>query len=302
MKTMWFTLSLLTIAAWALSDLFSKRGTKPEDKTSHLKLIIVVGIFMTAHAAIYLLTSGTDFSPKAMLTYAPVSAMYILAMGLGYAGLRYIELSISTPICNSSGAVACVLCIVFLKQSMSPMQAVGVIIVTLAIFLLSMSEKEAADRELKEPGDRKSRFDDKFLALLFPLFYCFIDGFGSFLDAFYLDTGILEEGVANTAYEFTFGICALVSYLYLRFVKKERFSLFRHKDFCIGAACETAGQFTYIFALGDNAVVAAPLISSYCVFSVLLSRLILKEKLKPLQYIIIAALAAGIVILGYFDV
>lgn len=299
---MWFTLSLLTIAAWALSDLFSKRGTKAEDKSSHLKLIIVVGTFMTAHALFYLATNDVDFSPKAIITYAPVSGMYILAMALGYAGLRYIELSISTPICNSSGAVACVLCIAVLKQSISPMQIVGVVIVTVSVFLLSMSEKEPKGEKLRAQGEKGSRFDNKFLALLFPILYCIIDGFGSFLDAFYLDTGILEESVANLAYEFTFGICAVCSYLYLRIVKKERFSYLKHKDFCIAAACETAGQFTYIFAMGDNAVVAAPLISSYCVFSVLLSRLFLKEKLKTKQYIIIAALVTGIVILGYFDV
>ncbi len=299
---MWFTLSLLTVAAWALSDLFSKRGTKPEDKSSHLKLIIVVGTFMTAHAIFYLITNDVEFSPKAIITYAPVSGMYILAMALGYAGLRYIELSISTPICNSSGAVACILCIAVLKQSISHMQILGVVIVSVSIFLLSMSEREPKKEMLREPREKSSRFDNKFLALLFPLLYCFIDGFGSFLDAFYLDTGILEERVANLAYEFTFGICAICSYLYLRFVKKEPFSFLKQKDFCIAAACETAGQYTYIHALGDNAVVAAPLISSYCVFSVILSRLILKEKLKGKQYIIIAALVTGIVILGYFDV
>jgi drug/metabolite transporter (DMT)-like permease len=165
-----------------------------------------------------------------------------------------------------------------------------------------MSERETERESLRAASEKSSRFDNKFLALLFPLLYCFIDGLGSFLDAFYLDTGILEENVANLAYEFTFGICAFFSYLYLRFVKKERFSFIGQKDFCIAAACETAGQFTYIHALGDNAVVAAPLISSYCVFSVMLSRLILKEKLRAKQYIIIAALVSGIVILGYFDV
>ena len=41
-------------------------------------------------------------------TYLPVSVLYILSMTLGYVGLRYIELSISSPICNSSGALVAV--------------------------------------------------------------------------------------------------------------------------------------------------------------------------------------------------
>jgi len=59
---------------------------------------------------------------------------------------------------------------------------------------------------------------------------------------------------------------------------------------------ETAGQFAYIYALGDNAIVAAPLISSYCIFSLVWARIILKEKLSWKQYLVIAAI--GIVILG----
>ena len=45
-------------------------------------------------------------------------------------------------------------------------------------------------------------------------------------------------------------------------------------------------------------VVAAPMISSYCVASLLWSRIFLKEKLSKAQYAVIAVAAAGIVILG----
>ena len=43
-----------------------------------------------------------------------MSLLYIGSMALGYLGLRYIELSISSPICNSSGALVAVLTLVFL--------------------------------------------------------------------------------------------------------------------------------------------------------------------------------------------
>ncbi|MEG2394397.1 MAG: hypothetical protein RSC36_05145, partial [Ruthenibacterium sp.] len=64
------------------------------------------------------------------------------------------------------------------------------------------------------------------------------------------------------------------------------------------ALCETAGQFAYIFAIGANAVVAAPMISAYCILSLLWSRIFLKEKLTRGQYAVIAVAAVGIVILG----
>ena len=71
----------------------------------------------------------------------------------------------------------------------------------------------------------------------------------------------------------------------------------------IGAVCETAGQFAYIYAIGDEAHVmfAAPIISAYCVASVIWSRIFLKEKLSFKHYLSIAVVVVGIAILGLFD-
>ena len=70
-----------------------------------------------------------------------------------------------------------------------------------------------------------------------------------------------------------------------------------------GAVCETAGQFAYIYALADteHVALAAPIISAYCVASVLWSRIFLKEKLSWKHYAMIALVVAGIVILGIYD-
>ena len=117
----WFVLSLIAILFWSGSDLFSKMGSKPDDKYSHWKMVMAVGAVMGLHAII-MLALGTPFHPRDIITYMPASAMYILSMVLGYVGLRYIELSISSPICNSSGAVAALLCFLFLGQRMTGLQ------------------------------------------------------------------------------------------------------------------------------------------------------------------------------------
>lgn len=49
-------------------------------------------------------------------------------------------------------------------------------------------------------------------------------------------------------------------------------------------------------------MLSAPIISAYCVASVLWSRIFLKEKLSSKHYIAVAAVVVGIVILGVFDV
>ena len=294
---MWFTFSILTIIAWGGSDLFSKQGTRPEDKFSHHRIVIIVGAVMGLHGLGYIMFTQTVFDPVSIIRYLPVSALYIGSMAIGYAGLRYIELSVSSPICNSSGAVTAILCFVVLKQTMAPIQLLGVAVICVGILLLSIFEKRKSG-VVTDESDRK--YTKSVIAILFPILYCIIDGAGSFTDAWYLEN-IMDESQANLAYEFTFAICGALSYLYLTRLRKEKFSFFKEKSFCAAAICETAGQFTYIYAMGDNAIVAAPMIASYSIFSVVLSRIFLKEKLSRSQYAAIGMVMMGIAILGFFE-
>ncbi|MEG2698558.1 MAG: EamA family transporter, partial [Ruthenibacterium sp.] len=126
---------------------------------------------------------------------------------------------------------------------------------------------------------------------------CLIDGLGTFADALLLDT-VIGEAQANIAYEFTFLAMAVLAFLYVVVIKKQKLRVPTEAPKLAAALCETAGQFAYIFAIGANAVVAAPMISAYCILSLLWSRIFLKEKLTRGQYAVIAVAAVGIVILG----
>ena len=64
------------------------------------------------------------------------------------------------------------------------------------------------------------------------------------------------------------------------------------------ALFETAGQATYVYAMSGMAVVAAPMIASYSIVSLILSRIFLKEKLSAKQYVAVAIVMLGIAALG----
>lgn len=294
---MWFWLSLVAIFCWSGSDLFSKIGSKIDDKNSHWKMIIAVGTIMGIHAIIEIYL-GAEFKFWDIIIYLPVSFIYIFAMIFGYIGLRYVVLSISTPICNSSGAVAALLCFFILKEKMNGLQVVAVTLVCIGIFLLSVIEKEKNKVEDMQVGRVQDRmYTNRFIAILFPIFYFVLDGVATFGDALILDKYITEEA-ANIAYELTFLIMAFFAFVYVVVIKKQKIKLSAEKPKMLAGVFETAGQFAYIYAIGSNAIVAAPLISSYCIFSLIWARLILKEKLLLKQYFVIAIAAIGIVILG----
>ena len=293
----WFFFALLTILFWSGSDLFSKIGSKPDDTYSHWKMIMAVGLVMGLHG-IYMVATGTPFAFSDIITYLPASALYILAMIFGYVGLRYIELSVSSPICNSSGAVAAILCFLVLGQTMSGLSLFATVLICLAVVLLGVLER-GQDEEARALRRQQAgvKYEKSIIAILFPILYCIIDGLGTFADAFLLDVRIAEEQ-ANIAYEFTFLFMAVCAFVYVVIIKKQKLVLWDEKPKLAAALVETAGQFTYIFAIGANAVVAAPLISSYCVFSVLWSRIFLKEKLNWKYYAVIGMAVAGIMIFG----
>lgn len=305
---MWLIFTILTTLLWGAADLFYKKGARGgEEKYSHLLTGITVGLVMGAHAVFMLLTANVGYNPINILIYLPVSLFYIISMVVGYLGLKYLELSISSPVQNSSGAVVCILCLIFLGERLDLLSGISVAVITLGIVLLGWCER-VKPSEIA-PEDKK--YSKSAFALVFPLIYCVLDAMGTFLDAFYLDdieaTPLIDvteetfENVANISYELTFLIAAAVMLFYILVIKKEKIEIPKQGNKLVAAIFETAGQFFYVYAMSGNAVVAAPVIAAYCVVSALLAGIFLKEKLKPLQYVAITAVIAGVILLGVVE-
>ena len=302
---MWFWLSLIALLCWSGSDLFSKIGCRDEDdRLSHLKMVMAVGVVMGLHAAFEIFVGGTEISFSIILTYLPVSLLYIGSMTLGYLGLRYIELSVSSPICNSSGALVAVMTLVFLGgEDYSPLAVFAILLVCAgAIGLGVVDATEDPELRAARQAEGNRKYAKSFLALALPVAYCILDAAGTFADNRVLET--LDEGSANVAYELTFFAAAVVCFVYVVLIRRDRLLPKKEAPKYLGAVCETAGQFAYIYAIADteHLAMSAPIISSYCAASVLWSRLFLREKLSWKHYAMILLVVVGIAIMGVFDI
>ena len=301
---MWFILSLVTLICWSGSDLFSKIGCRDaNDKYSHLKMVMAVGVVMGLHAAYEVFVGGVEINLDIMLTYLPVSLLYIGSMALGYLGLRYIELSVSSPICNSSGALVAVMTLFMVGfGEYSPLALAAIALVCAGAIGLGIVDY-CEDDELRAERQKASnyKYSKSLLALALPVAYCILDAVGTFADNRVLET--LNEDSANVAYELTFLAAGIICFIYVVLIKKDRLVPKMEAPKYIGAVCETAGQFAYIYAIADteHLAMSAPIISSYCAASVLWSRLFLKEKLSRKHYIMIGLVVVGIAIMGIFD-
>ena len=301
---MWLFFTLATTLLWGVAELFYKKGSHENRKYDHLRVCIMVGAVMGIHAVFTLLTSDISYDPVNLIKYLPVSGCYVLSMACSFFGIRFIEESLSDPIENTSGAMCSLLCVIFLGESISPIIWVAIAIIVVGILGVGYQERSA------DVG-RRQRLGNKLAVIAFamPFCYAFIDALGSFLDVFFLElessplVGVNEENielVANISYELTFAIVGLVMFLFMKY-KQVQFELPKQKDKLIAAVCETACQLTYVYAMSGNGAIAAPILSSVCVVSLLLSRIFLKERLTKKQYLFIATIILGILILAVVE-
>ena len=301
----WLFFSIATAVLWGTAELFYKKGAQPNEKYSHLKISVWVGVVMGIHAVYTLLTQNIGFNPMNLLIYLPVSLFYIFSMTFSYFGMRFLEESISDPIENTAGVICVLLFAIFMGDEFSALTWIAAAVITVGVVGVSYLENKGETPRKKTYGKKLA-----VVAFIMPFLYALLDAFGTFLDdAFFLVEDIASapfvdvteetmEAVANTSYELTFALFALILFIFMK-AKGVKFGpVKQHKDKIMAAVFETAGQFTYVYALGVADAIAAPILSSVCVVSLLLSRIFLKEKLSWKTYAFIAVVIVGILLLA----
>lgn len=322
---------------WGLADLFYKKSNVDGDRYSHLKTAVWVGLMMgfvslvltilsllkngggaipDAITAETLFTSDTSIF-SAAVKYLPASLGYIISMVIGYAGMRYLEVSIVSPVQNASGALSAIAMFIWFSvtgsigsfwEEFTLLHVIGTVPIVVGVIALGIVEQRLAKAEgaLDLPKEeRKYRYGA--LALLFPILYCVFDTLGTTADGIILDekAGLgLGEIDVLILYGFTFFLAGIVCWIVLYFKEKKVYNPFAKPEWKTrfpAALFEQFGQIFYVYALADNPIVAAPMIASYCIVSAILSRIFLKEKLKPAQYACIVTVIIGIVIMGIAD-
>ena len=301
----WLFFSVATALLWGTAELFYKKGAQPNEKYSHLKICVWVGVVMGAHAIFTLLTQDIGYNPVNLLIYLPVSLFYIISMAFSYFGMRFLEESISDPIENTAGVICALLFVIFLKEEISALTWVAIGIITVGVLGVSFLENHGETTRKKTYGKKLA-----IVAFCMPFVYALLDAVGTFLDdAFFLVEELADapfvdvteetiEAVANTSYELTFALFALGLFIFMKHKKVKFGPVPQHKDKILAAVFETAGQFTYVYALGGVDAIAAPILSSVCVVSLLLSRIFLKEKLNWKTYVFIAVVIFGILLMA----
>jgi drug/metabolite transporter (DMT)-like permease len=193
------------------------------------------------------------------------------------------------------------------------LDAIATISVIVGVVLIGKEEQALFKAEMHlEDGKKKHRYGA--LVLFFPLIFALIDVF-SVAEIGGINgnsDGIVSEGAVATipAIDFFifeclgFAVISIFVWLYLFIVKKDAYNPFERKEMirCGAATGETFGTMTFILAEAINPVLTAPIALMYCIVTIVLARIFLKERLSKKQYLFLGLVIFGIVLLGISDI
>lgn len=314
----WLLLTLSCIILWGITDILYKKSSDYNDPLSQYKTFVWIGIVMAPAGVIMAICSDTLLDSIMMvkdnLYLIPLCIFYAIALFFGLLGAKHLDASVVSPLENIDGAMAAIILYFFflftdrshITDKIGLVQLVGTVAIVVGVVLLGIQEQSLSKQETHLSEDKK-RHRLGALALIFPIVYNLVDAVSM------VAVGITvseETEVAIPDIDFFifeslgFVIVAICMWLYMLIVKKYKYNPFKKEELvrCGAATGETFGTMTYIFAVAGNPILTAPITSSYCLVTIVLARIFLKERLTKKQYLSLAFLVVGIALLGVSEI
>ena len=314
----WLLLTLSSIILWGITDILLKKSLQQPDPLSHFKTFIWIGLVMAPAGCIVAICSDTLLDSIVMLAdelyLIPLCALYVIAMFFGLLGAKHLDASVVSPLENIDGAIAAIILYFFflltdrsnIVNRVGIMDMIGAAIITTGVILLGIQEHKLSKQEINlEKNKKKHRLGA--LALLFPLAYNLVDAL-SIVAMGITVSGETEASIPDIDFFFfeslAFSLIGIIVWLYMLIAKKHVYNPFKKTELPrLGAATgETLGTMAFTFAVGINPILTAPIASSYCLVTIVLARILLKERLTKKQYLSLAFVVIGIALLGISEI
>ena len=317
----WLILTLACIILWGVTDILYKATFYKKDPLSYYKSFVWVGLVMALAGFIMSTWSDTLLDSIKMvkddvLYLIPLCLVYAIAWFFGLLGNKHLDASVVSTIENIDGAlVAIIIYYYFLlpgyihpSYKIGVMDVIATVSIIIGVVLIGREEQALMRQEINLSEDKKKhRFGA--LALFFPIIYTLIDVFSiAEIGGVGANSGIVTRGeeASIPAIDFFifecagFALVAICVWLYMMIVKKYIYNPFQEEELirCGAATGETVGTMAFIFAASINPVLTAPITSLYCLVTIILARIFLKERLNKKQFISLAFLIAGIALFG----
>ena len=314
----WLILTLSCIVFWGVTDILLKKSLDSSDPLSQYKTFIWIGIVSAPVCVIMAVCSDTLLDSVRIVAnnpyIIPINIFYVVAMYFGLLGAKHLDASVVSPLENIDGAMTAIILYFFflltgkshVTESIGIVDIIGTVMITFGVILLGIQEQKLSKQE-NISGKEKKKHRLGALALLFPLVYNLADAV-SMVATGIMVSGETEYSIPDIDYIFfeslAFFIFTVLVWLYLLIFKKYVYNPFKRKErySCGAAICETLGTTAFTFAVAISPVLTSPITASYCLVTIILARLFLKERLTKKQYLSLILLVSGIALLGVSEI
>lgn len=314
----WLILTLSCIILWGVTDILLKKSLDSSDPLSQYKTFIWIGIVSAPVCVVMAVCSDTLLDSVRIVAnnpyIIPINIFYVVAMYFGLLGAKHLDASVVSPLENIDGAMTAIILYFFflltgkshVTESIGIVDIIGTVMITFGVILLGIQEQKLSKQE-NISGKEKKKHRLGALALLFPLVYNLADAV-SMVATGIMVSGETEYSIPDIDYIFfeslAFFIFTVFVWLYLLIFKKYVYNPFKRKErySCGAAICETLGTTAFTFAVAISPVLTSPITASYCLVTIILARLFLKERLTKKQYLSLILLVSGIALLGVSEI
>ena len=314
----WLILTLVCIILWGITDILLKKSLDHSDSLSQYKTFIWIGLVSAPVSVIMAICSDT--LPDSIRILAdnpyliPVNIFYVVAMFFGLLGAKHLDASVISPLENIDGAITAIILYLFffftgrghVTDSIGIVDIIGIVVITIGVILLGILEQNLSKQEIGLDEDKKKHRLGAWV-LIFPIVYNLADAV-SMVATGIMVSGETEFSIPDMDYiffeSFAFFVFTIFVWLYMLIAKKYVYNPFKKTELCcLGAAtCETLGTVAFTFAVAISPILTAPITSSYCLVTIILARVFLKERLTQKQYLSLAFLIVGIALLGVSEI
>lgn len=314
----WLFLTIFCIIMWGFTDIFLKKSLNISDPLSQYKTFIWIGLIMAPVGVIMMIYSYTLPDSIRLLRdnlyLIPLCICYVIAMFFGLLGTKHLAASIVSPLENIDGAIAAIILYFFflftdrthIIQKIGAVDIIGTVIIIIGIIFLGIHEHKLSKEEICYNAKKKKHRLGA-LALIFPIIYNLVDAV-SMVAMSITVSGEMDVSIPDIDFFFFecvgFSLIAGIVWLYLLISKKHLYNPFKKDELlrCSAGIAETLGTMAFTFAVGINPILTAPITSSYCLVTIILARILLKERLTSKQYLSLMLLVIGIVLLGISEI
>ncbi len=302
---MWIVFVFISIFCYAFGEVFQKKGSGFEEEHTSLKILVWFGIIsvVMAFEISFFNLKETSSSALTMIYNNPVIILsplfYFLSLFLCFLAFKLIPASIVAPITGAEGVFTFIAVIIMflllgksalLDESITPLKLILVIISIVGIYASGLIQSKIEDKE-----DNKKLAHGKFLiksgrfaaiGVILAVSSALVETASVLVDIYALGDLVDSYDYLYT-YEVLIAIFTLVVYAVLWYLEKKPYNPFKKSENfkMLGAGCDNLGLAFYMLAISRNPLYTDVLTSSFCIFAVLLSKIVLKEKLKKSQKI-----------------